>query len=121
MTLPEKIVACLLETTYDEYLRGYTPTSGVTGTERRRKIVRACSACEAEHQADKQYPPDVAISHGLCRRHLIDYYVSSLGYTPEQAGRKIDAQGHERPTDWSEPEGAVPPKAAFWATSGGLD
>jgi len=124
MTLPETIVARLLnEEHFDvhQHPEIYRPTSGTHPDG--RKIVDTCGYCEAEYGADRQYPPDVAVSHGMCGRHQIEMRVNNLGYTPEQAAAKVTPNAAP---DWQEALGApagaaAPPKATFWVTSGGLD
>jgi hypothetical protein len=46
-----------------------------------RKIVEVCANCEGEYGSDKQYPPDVSVSHGICQRHTIEMRMSMLGYS----------------------------------------
>jgi hypothetical protein len=119
------IVARLLnEEHFDvhEHPELYRPTDQDDG--KGRQIVQVCAYCEKEYGADKVYPPDVGPSHGYCRRHLIQQYVQTLGFTPEQAAAKL--ANANPPPDWQEalgePVGAAggaPPKATFWATAGG--
>jgi hypothetical protein len=83
-------------------------------------IMRVCNMCEAEFGADKQYPLNVVISHGLCRRHAMQQYMQYLGYTPEQAEAKVP---QDAPPDWKKSlqTAGTAPKATFWATSGSGD
>lgn len=110
-----------------------------------RKVVVTCTYCEAAYGADKQYPDDVSVSHGICPRHTIQTFVRDLGYTPEEAAAKVSPSNHT--PDWQKVEGLTTldspnkpqqkwtgggfpgspaagdwpkpaPKATFWATSG---
>jgi len=142
MNLAETIVARLLnEEHFDVQQRTdlFLPTNGVDSSG--RKIVRVCGECEKEYGSDRQYPPDVSMSHGPCLRHAARMYVSQLGYSEEKA--RAFVAGKSAPPDWSEvlgpakaqaapqsqqqqhaivwnphKEAATPPKATFWATSG---
>jgi len=145
MNLAETIVARLLnEEHFDVQQRTdlYVPTG--QQTQDGRKVMGVCMSCEAEYGADKQYPPDVSMSHGLCMRHLLARFTGPpFNYSLEKAKTKITPG--ERAVDWSEvlgpskePPQVVPPrgsgsvvwnpykeeqatpapKATFWATSG---
>lgn len=124
MTLPETIVARLLnEEHFDvhQHPELYLPANK-TGSDG-KPIVRVCSMCEKEFGADRVYPQDVELSHSMCRRHIKQQWVDYMGLTPEQAEAKVS---QDCPPDWQEALGepagvAAPPKATFWATSGGLD
>ena len=143
MNLAETIVARLLnEEHFDVHQRTdlYTHTGQTTPDG--RKVINVCMNCEAEYGADKQYPPDVSPSHGLCMRHLLARFTGPpFNWSLEMAKTKV-APG-PRAVDWAEvlgpskeppqaaaprgsgsvvwnphKEDATPPKATFWATSG---
>ena len=121
MNLAHFIVSRLLNEEHFDVLQRpdlYRPT-GATDP-KGRKVYQVCTNCEVQYGADKQYPPDVSVSHGICRRHYVSQMVSQLGFTPDAAAAKYTGAG---PVDWQEVLGGVPsttpsPKATFWATSG---
>jgi hypothetical protein len=122
MNLAETIVARLLdEMSLD--IRQHPGLIQPTGKidQHGKRIHRVCSYCEAEYGSNKQYPPGVSMSHSVCTRHLVQQFMSDLGYTREEAMSKIPPG--DSPPDWQEvlgdsPAVAAAPKATFWATSG---
>jgi len=107
MNAAERIVSVLLDDAgnvhFDVHQRPdlYLPTGQTTP--KGQKVVVVCANCEADYGADKQYPPDVSVSHGICPRHTIHRFMSDLGFTREQAASKVSPTN--KTPDWRQIEG----------------